>query len=67
MASGVASVLWGLWKIRNKACFQHVYPADPNSLVIVISQLLFSWSILQRKKLGKNPLLRSQVAAGSGV
>ena len=51
--SGVASVLWGLWKIRNKACFQHVYPADPNSLVIIISQLLFSWSILQRKKLGK--------------
>jgi hypothetical protein len=30
---GVSAVLWSLWKVRNMACFQKVWPSDP-SLVL---------------------------------
>lgn len=30
---GVAAVLWSLWKTRNAACFDHVYPHDPTKVI----------------------------------
>ena len=27
---GLAAVIWSIWKTRNVACFDHIYPNDPN-------------------------------------
>jgi hypothetical protein len=50
-AVGIVSVIWGLWKIRNEVCFQHIYPVDPNCIIIFISQLQLSWIALQKRNL----------------
>jgi hypothetical protein len=52
-AVGVITVIWGIWKIRNKACFQNILPVDPNGVVSYISQLQLSWIALQRRNLRK--------------
>jgi hypothetical protein len=40
VASGVAAVLWSMWKIRNRAKFDKVYPVDPNSIMYRIVLIL---------------------------
>jgi hypothetical protein len=42
VAIGVVTVIWGIWKIRNKACFQNIFHVDPNGVVTFISQLQLS-------------------------
>ena len=48
---GVAAVTWSLWKTRNIACFDHVYPDDPTSVVYQISCWINSLADLQKAKI----------------
>jgi hypothetical protein len=58
---GTVFVIWGLWKIRNKACFQHVYPVDPNGVIVLIFLDRFT-----EEKSSKVPNNRSQTSAAGG-
>ena len=51
MSSGIAAVLWSLWKIRNRACFQNIYPVDPNVIILGIVRKMEYWSLLQKGKI----------------
>jgi hypothetical protein len=45
VAIGVVTVIWGIWKIRNKACFQNIFHVDPNGCNLYFS-LQLSWIAL---------------------
>ena len=47
MATGVASVMWSLWKTRNAACFNNVFPYDPTSVIAKKAHWMESWAKLQ--------------------
>jgi hypothetical protein len=40
---GISAVVWSIWKTRNAACFDHVYPSAPVVLVYQISGLINKW------------------------
>jgi hypothetical protein len=61
VAIGIVSVIWGLRKIRNKACFQHIYPVDPNGIIVYIYQLQLSWIALQKKNLFRTKASHAQL------
>jgi hypothetical protein len=50
IATSVASILWTLWKIRNKACFKNVYTDDPVNVVSRISHNINASAGLQQIK-----------------
>lgn len=37
LASGVAAILWPLWKSRNTAVFDGVLPIDPTAIVFLVA------------------------------
>ena len=45
----MAAVNWVIWKTRNKACFQGVYPHGPNDVVHLICHWIDEWSGLQKE------------------
>lgn len=45
---GVAATLWGIWKMRNKACFKNKLPGDPNELTHYSCHWMSLWAQLQR-------------------
>lgn len=34
MAVGIAAIFWAVWKTRNKACFENVFPYDPSRVIV---------------------------------
>jgi hypothetical protein len=32
----VSAVFWALWKCRNRACFQNIFPVDPNIIIFLL-------------------------------
>jgi hypothetical protein len=34
VASSLSVALWGIWKIRNKACFDNICHVDPNGVIV---------------------------------
>ena len=59
---GVAAVLWGIWKARNLACFNHKWPVDPSVVMFRVAYWITDWSVLQVSEDTK-PSLLEQVAA----
>jgi hypothetical protein len=53
---GVAAVMWSIWKARNLACFQHVWPNDPYVVMFCACYWIDFWSNLQVKKSAKGEL-----------
>jgi hypothetical protein len=47
---GVSAVLWSLWKARNMACFQKVWPSDPSVVLFRACYWIDFWSNLQVKE-----------------
>jgi hypothetical protein len=47
---GVSVVLWSLWKARNMACFQKVWPNDPSVVLFCACYWIDFWSNLQVKE-----------------
>lgn len=50
MTVGVASVLWGIWKTQNQACFQNQLPNEPCEVIYCICYWINFWSSLQVKE-----------------
>ena len=48
--AGVATLMWSIWKARNLACFQHIWPADPSVVMFRMSHWINEWSFLQVRK-----------------
>ena len=53
---GIASVLWSIWKARNMACFQHVWPAEPFAVLRQTCYWIDHWSNWQGKEDAKAEL-----------
>ncbi len=48
---GVAAVLWAIWKLRNKACFdKKIWPNDPIELIYLTCRFIENWAILQKSE-----------------
>ena len=56
VAVGIAAVFWGIWKTRNLACFQNIWPDAPCSVVLRICEWIQHWSSLQVKQEKKDNL-----------
>jgi hypothetical protein len=61
VAVGITALLWTLWKIRNKASFQNIFPVDLDIIMFSVSHMISTWAILQKKG------LRSRQCAGARV
>ena len=55
---GIAALIWSIWKARNLACFQHVWPNDPSVLMFRMSHWINDGSCLQVKEDAKVELQR---------
>lgn len=44
VAVGVAAILWAIWRTRNKACFENIFPYDPTSVIVQATHWLEFWS-----------------------
>ena len=51
--TGVASLIWAIWKTRNNACFNRINPQDPTFIIFMMSYLISYWAGLQRPNLRK--------------
>lgn len=47
---GSVTICWTIWKARNRACFDKIFPDDPASLVYRLCYYLKTRSILQRSQ-----------------
>jgi hypothetical protein len=47
VTSGVASVMWALWKTRNDACFDGIFSYDPTSVIAQTAYWIDIWNNLQ--------------------
>ena len=47
---GLSAVLWSIWKARNMACFQQVWPSDPSVILFQACYWIEFWSNLQMKE-----------------
>ena len=54
---GVAAILWGIWKARNNACFEKVWPDEPIDVIYRICYWIQWWSLLQVKQDAKDRLV----------
>ena len=43
----LATVLWGIWKTRNRACFENKWPKEPHEVSMRVSFWIEFWSKLQ--------------------
>jgi hypothetical protein len=57
VVTGVAAVLWAIWKSRNKACFENKLPNDPTDVIFSVCHWLESWIPLQRLEEDQRKLL----------
>lgn len=46
---GVSAICWGLWKARNKICFDKILIKSPIDVACHASALIFSWAGLSKK------------------
>ena len=53
VSSGVAALIWAIWKTRNDACFNGVFPQDPVNVIFLVSHFVSYWAGLQRTDLRK--------------
>ena len=51
VSTGVAALIWAIWKTRNNACFNGVILQDPTSIVFMMSHFISYWTGLQKQKL----------------
>lgn len=56
MMVGVAGLLWTLWNIRNKACFNNARLTSPFGVVKLLCYWLNNWSVLQRREASQSLL-----------
>jgi hypothetical protein len=47
LSLGVTAVLWGIWKTRNLACFEHKWPSKPIEVLHKICYRINWWANLQ--------------------
>jgi hypothetical protein len=66
VAFGVSPIFWALWKGCNRACFQNIFPIDPNVVIFSISRMLSFWSKLQRKKIRGRQVVGAKVLGIGG-
>ena len=53
----ITAVFWGIWKVRNAACFQKVWPDEPYVVIIKICYWIQWWTLLQVKHGAKDKLI----------
>ena len=51
IAVRVATVLWAIWKNRNAAYFNKVFPYDPSCVIAKVAHWLSTWADLQIQEL----------------
>lgn len=49
---GIVTVIWAIWKARNKACFQNELPKYPAEVIHFVCSLLMSWGCVA--EVGRN-------------
>ncbi len=54
---GMAAIIWAIWKSRNKACFEKVYPKDPTDVIFLACHWVDSWALLQKEEASRRRLL----------
>lgn len=42
VVTGIAAVIWTIWKSKNKVCFENKFPQDPTDLVYMACNLVDS-------------------------
>jgi hypothetical protein len=52
----VDAVIWGIWKTRNKACFENKLPTDPTDIVFLTCYWIESWAFLQTTEASQEKL-----------
>ena len=57
LAVVVTAVFWGIWKVRNSACFQGVWPDEPCVVVFKICYWIQWWALLQATQGVKDRLI----------
>ena len=53
IAIGTTALLWSVWKVRNKPCFQSSLPKDPTDIIFSLCSVLDSWGVLQKRGVQK--------------
>ena len=48
LAAGIVTVVWSIWKTRNTAVFEHVYPYDPTFVMFKVVRFINDCAGLQR-------------------
>ena len=62
---GVAALIWSIWKARNLACFQRVWPTDPSVLMFRMSHWINDWSFFAGEGGCKGGAAMGRKATGS--
>lgn len=55
--TGVAAMIWAIWKTRNKACFdKKKLPNDPTDIIFLLCHWMDSWAILHKAEADQRKL-----------
>jgi hypothetical protein len=61
VALGVSAVIWAIWKTRNLAVFENVFPNDICSVVCRVSYWISNWSCLQKGAVRQGQVIVAQL------